>query len=175
MNVYQCVEHFDEEPGLHLLIDSLFGEQGADGGFPLPSGPDGNRQALLYDQYGLWILTQAPVGEGEEDHVRHFPYGVVTSCIIRQTEGVRKAYEDTHSSYYQRMAGVLRSTVLEVSISDSYFRFDGRLIASAVTNEGFFPEIVDDFFGIMRYCASYGVSVEAISTPAPALVGAGTR
>lgn len=175
MNVYQTVEHFREEVGLNLLIDSLFGEEGADGGFPLPDGSDGGRQALVYDEYGLWLLSQAPTDQGADDTVRYFPFDVVTSCTLRQGPGAREIYQDHETSYNERTGGVLRSTTLDLTIADAVFRFDGREIAGLVANESFYPEILGDFFDIVRHCAAFGVPVRLNSTSTPVLTGAAVR
>lgn len=168
MNVYQCVAHFAEEAGLHLLIDSLWGEEGADGGFPLPDAPDGGRQALVFDESGLWMLSQSSKGDGAEDHVRYFPFDVVTSCMLRQGPSAVSDLGDSYS-FEERTGEILRATTLDLTIAESVFRFDGRSIAQRISNDSFFTEILDDFFDIVRCCATFGVPVELVSTGAPVM------
>jgi len=173
MNVYQAIEHFDEEVGLILLVDSMFGEEGAIGGFPLPDGGDGGRQALVYDEFGLWFINQPPQGEMSEDRIRYFPFDVVTSCLLRQAEGAHRAFEKHDTSYDERTSDVLRATTLDLEIADSAFHFDGAEIADRVGNESFYPEILGDLFDLIRRCAAYGVPVELRAASAPVLVSAG--
>lgn len=172
MDVYQAVEHFDEEVGLNLLIDSTFGDEGADGAFPLSNGTEGSKQALAYTDYGVWFITQAPRGSGTEDHIRYFPFDVVTSCSLRQAEGARSVFQDHETSFPERMSEVLRATTLEMTIADAAFEFSGSEIAQLLRNEAFYAEVLDSFFALVHRCASYGVPVELVSSPSRILVGA---
>lgn len=172
MDVYQAIAHFDEEVGLNLLIDSTFGDEGADGAFPLSDGIEGSKQALAYTDYGVWFITQAPRGSGTEDHIRYFPYDVVTSCTLRQAEGARRVFQDHDTSFPERMSEVLRATVLQMTIADAAFEFSGADIAQLLDNEAFYSEVLDSFFSLVHHCASYGVPVELVSMPARVLVGA---
>lgn len=171
MDIYQAVAHFDEEVGLNLLIDSAFGDEGVDGAFPLGDSSEGTHQALAYNDYGIWFVTQSPRDAGTEDHIRYFPFDVVTSCTLRQGDGARRVYQNHDTSFGERMAEVLRATVLEMTIADAAFVFDGSDIISNVSKDGLYSEVLDDFFGIVHRCASYGVPVELVSMPAPVLAG----
>lgn len=172
MNVYQAVEHFDEEVGLNLLIDSMFGEEGAIGGFPLPPGTDGRQQALVYDEYGMWFITQSASNGGGEDAVRFFPFEAVTACDFYLGPGARETYRDQTTSFGERSEGVLRSTSLELIIAGTQFTFDGAAIAETLTRESYHAEVLGDLFAIVRHCSEYGVPVQLTSEPVRELAGA---
>lgn len=171
MNVYQAVEHLHEEVGLNVLIDSMFGEEGSLGAFPLPDGTDGRRQALLYDEYGLWFVVQSGANGDSTDAVRFFPFDAVTTCDLYLGAGAREVHQDQATSFGERSEAVLRSASLELTIAGTQLRFDGAEIAEKLDREGYFSEVLGDFFGIVRHCSEYGVPVQLSSEPVRELIG----
>lgn len=171
MNVYQAVEHLHEEVGLNLLIDSMFGEEGSLGAFPLPDGNDGRKQALLFDEYGLWFVIQSGADGDSTDAVRFFPFEAVTTCDLYMGAGVREVYRDQTTSFGERSEAVLRSTSLDLTVAGTQLRFDGAEIAERLGRESYFSEVLGDLFGIVRHCSEYGVPVQLSSEPVRDLVG----
>lgn len=161
MNVHETVEHFENDLGMKVLIDWLFRDEGVEGGFPIPAAADGGKQALLYDEFGLWMLHETPTLNGQaEDAMRFFSYDTVTACTLHQGREVSDAYEDHETTFEQRSGDVLRATTLEITIAGTPFSFRGDELALMLENEDDQPVVLGDLFGIVRYCVAFGVPVE---------------